>query len=336
MRFRARWVLGAGAVVMAAVTPVWTVLVSGVTERFRGVSAVSGQLVWASGNRGTIVRSLDGGLHWARVPVPGADGLDFRDIDAIDEKTVYALSIGPGPASRIYKTTDAGQKWTLQHQNQDPKVFLDAMAFWNSRHGLVVGDSVDGRFVILQTRNGGDTWERVPEQGLPPALSEEGAFAASGTNIAVHGTRHAWIGLGSGRVLRTEDGGGTWEAAATGIPSSPSAGIFSIAFQDERRGVAVGGDYKQEDLTGNNAAITDDGGRSWRVIRGLGGYRSVVRWAGKSTFIAVGPSGTDISHDSGKTWRAVPGPGFHTFATVPGSRLGFGAGERGLTGRLEW
>src|SRR5690606_22129606 len=143
--------------------------------------------------------------------------------------------------------------WTLQYQNQDPKVFLDAMAFWNGSRGLVVGDSVDGRFVILRTSNGGETWARVPEEGLPPALAEEGAFAASGTNIAVQGMRHAWIGLGSGRVLRTVDGGETWEVSVTGIPSSPSAGVFSIAFQDERRGVAVGGDYKQEDRAGDNA-----------------------------------------------------------------------------------
>ena len=44
---------------------------------------------------------------------PGASKLDFRDIDAIDARTAYVLSIGEGPASRIYKTIDAGITWTL-------------------------------------------------------------------------------------------------------------------------------------------------------------------------------------------------------------------------------
>lgn len=329
-------ILTAVGLAAAATAPVWTILVSGVTGRLRGISVVSEKVVWASGANGTIVRTADGGLHWKPLSVPEAGSLDFRDIDAIDERTAYALSIGPGEASRIYKTNDAGEHWTLQFQNRDPKVFLDAMAFWNGQRGLAVGDSVDGRFVILHTVNGGVTWERAAENGLPPALSEEGAFAASGTNIAVQGTRHAWIGLGSGRVLRTEDGGKNWQVFVTGIPSSPSAGIFSIAFQDTRRGVAVGGDYKQEDRAEKNAAVTEDGGRSWRIVRDLGGYRSVVRWAGGTTFVAVGPSGADISYDSGKTWRAASGPGFHTFDAAPGKRLGFGAGERGLVGRLEW
>src|SRR6185436_1965101 len=129
-------------------------------------------------------------------------------------RTAHVLSIGPGEASRIYRTTDGGTTWTLQFQNRDPKVFLDAMAFWSSERGLVVGDSVDGRFTVLRTVDGGRSWAPVPAGGLPPALPGEGAFAASGTSVAVGGTRHAWIGLGaaagSARVLRSEDAGGTW------------------------------------------------------------------------------------------------------------------------------
>ena len=95
------------------------------------------------------------------------------------------LSIGPGEASRIYKTTDAGTHWSEQFVNHDPKAFLDAMAFWNASSGVAVSDSVDGRFVILITRDGGSTWTRVPPESLPPALPNEGAFAASGTNVTV-------------------------------------------------------------------------------------------------------------------------------------------------------
>ena len=88
-------------------TPRWTVQTSGVTGRLRGVSAVSERVAWASGAGSTVLRTVDGGLTWRKLSVT-TDALDFRDVDALNDKTAYVLSIGNGPASRIYKTTDAG------------------------------------------------------------------------------------------------------------------------------------------------------------------------------------------------------------------------------------
>src|SRR5262245_57848556 len=149
----------------------WTPLTSNVTATLRGVSAVSSTAVWASGSANTILRSTDGGTTWARTPTgPSADRLDFRDVDAIDERTAYVLSIGDGPLSRIFKTTDGGATWVMQFVNEDPKAFFDAMAFWDANRGIAVSDSVDGQFVIIQTTDGGRAWTRVPADRLPPAL----------------------------------------------------------------------------------------------------------------------------------------------------------------------
>src|SRR6185295_15751538 len=142
-------------------TPQWTTQSSGVTARLRGVSAVNERVAWASGSNSTVLRTNDGGTTWQKLTVT-KDALDFRDIDAIDEKTAYVLSIGNGPASRIYKTTDAGLTWTLQFKNEEPKAFLDAMTFWDANNGIVFGDSIDGKLDILMTNNGGETWTRVP------------------------------------------------------------------------------------------------------------------------------------------------------------------------------
>src|SRR5215210_2990123 len=150
----------AAAALMVAVAAVWTPQTSGVTARLRGVSAVNDKVVWASGSSGTVLRTIDGGATWKTVAVPDAAALDFRDIDAVSETTAYVLSIGNGETSRIYKTVDAGQHWTLQLANKDPKVFLDAMAFWSPQAGLAFSDSVDGRFVVFMTTNGGSAWER--------------------------------------------------------------------------------------------------------------------------------------------------------------------------------
>lgn len=317
------------------VAPAWTPQTSGVTGRFRGVSAVSARVAWASGSGGTIVRTSDGGATWQRLAIPDTDKLDFRDIDAVSADVAYVLSIGSGESSRIYKTVDAGRTWTLQFTNTDPKAFFDAMAFWDAERGIAFSDSIDGQLVILRTENGGRTWMRVPAAGLPAALDNEGAFAASGTNIAVVGRDHVWIGTGAAavsRVLRSSDGGRTWAAAATPLAAGPSAGIFSVAFRDALHGIVVGGDYRKESEAIDNAAITNDGGKTWSPVRGLTGFRSVVTYLPGTTsdLIAVGPQGSDYSTDDGRRWTAVTGAtGLHTFSAARGGRIGWGAGENG-------
>jgi photosystem II stability/assembly factor-like uncharacterized protein len=322
-------------------TPRWTVQTSGVNQRLRGVSAVSEQVAWASGAGSTILRTDDGGLSWQKFIV-GSDTLDFRDIDAIDAQTAYVMSIGNGPASRIYKTTDGGTTWKVQFRNKDEKAFLDAMSFWDANHGIAFGDSVDKQFYILTTADGGRTWSRVPATNLPPAQGNEGAFAASGTNIALFGKSHAWIGTGAAaksRVLRTTNGGRTWQVADTPLASGPSSGIFSIAFRDAKHGVIAGGDYKKESEAVDNLAVTSDGGVTWTLVKGLSGFRSVVAYVpGMKTpaLIALGPSGGDYSLDDGRTWQPIDGPGFDTFSFVRGKQLGWGAGAEGKLGKLSF
>lgn len=316
-------------------SPTWMALDTGVTARLRGISAPSGQVVWASGTGGTVIRTVTSGQTWQRRAIPGAEGLDFRDIDAFDEHVAYALSIGNGEDSRIYRTSDGGETWTLQLANKDPDVFLDAMAFWSPDRGIAFSDSVDGRLVIFRT-NDGKSWTRIPAEALPPAVPDEGAYAASGTNVAVYGTRHVWIGTSRSRVLHSADGGATWSVANTPIPSGSASGIFSIAFRDERHGVIVGGDYQKTAEAIDNVAVTSDGGTTWTLARGLAGFRSVVaHQPGTSTWYAAGPTGVDISRDDGKSWSPTdPMKALHTFAFTRGGGPGWGAGEGGRIVRL--
>jgi photosystem II stability/assembly factor-like uncharacterized protein len=327
------------SLLLTIAAPQWTLQNSAVTARLRGVSAVSARVAWASGSGSTVLRTDDGGATWKKITVT-PDALDFRDIDAIDEQTAYVLSIGNGPASRIYKTVDGGTNWTLQFRNDDPKAFLDAMTFWDADHGVLIGDSVDLKFYILTTSDGGRDWTRLATEKLPPALGNEGAFAASGTNIAIYGKKYAWIGLGSAaraRVLRTTDGGRTWKVFETPLKSSPSSGIFSVAFRDAKHGVIVGGDYQKEKEAVDNLAITSDGGETWTLVKGLNGFRSVVAYMpGTTILVAIGPAGTDYSTDDGHTWAAISGPGFDTFSFARRQRFGWAAGARGALGRLSF
>ena len=333
----------AAVAVLSLAVPRWTAQQSGGTVSLRGVSAVDDSVAWASGSGSTVLRTADGGATWKPLTVT-TDKLDFRDVDAIDARTAYVLSIGNGPSSRIYKTIDAGEHWTWQYTNQDPKGFLDAMAFRDATSGVVVGDSVDGKFSILLTNDGGHSW--LPATNLPAALPNEGAFAASGTNVTVSGKNDVWFGTGAAaksRVLHSRDRGRTWTIADTPIKSGGSSGIFSIAFRDATHGIVVGGDYSKESEAVDNVAITNDGGATWTLIRehlkdhALSGFRSVVKHVPgtKASWIAIGPQGSDWSDDDGRTWAPIAGPGFHTFSFSKSGARGWGAGAKGAIGRFD-
>jgi photosystem II stability/assembly factor-like uncharacterized protein len=311
----------------AASAQQWVPLTSGTTANLRGVSA-KGQTVWVSGTKGTVLKTTDGGITWLSVSPPGVADLDFRDIEAIDDRTAFIMGSGEGPKSRMYKTTDGGANWILIATNLEPKGFWDCMSFWDPTHGIIVGDPVDGKFTILTTIDG-MTWQSLKG---PAANKDEGAFAASGSCVFTRGTREVWFGtggVGGARVFHSQDSGQTWSVARTPIRhDSAGAGIFSLAFSDALHGVALGGDYMKPGESAGNIAVTADGGKSWTAPAGPspGGYRSAVRC--DSVCVATGTSGSDLSMDGGKSWRALEAGGFNSISG------GFAVGTNGRIATL--
>jgi photosystem II stability/assembly factor-like uncharacterized protein len=321
----------------------WRPQVSGTESRLRGLSVVSSQVAWASGARGTVLRTIDGGASWRRLSVPGAERLDFRDLHAVDDRAAWILASGPGEQSLIERTTDGGATWALSYRSDDPRVFLDAIAFWDSTHGIAQGDPVDGRFLILTTDDGGRSWKPAPGARQPPALAGEGAFAASGTCLVTQGDRNAWFGTGAAkvaRVFRSTDRGQSWTVADTPLAAgSPSSGIFSLAFRDADHGVAVGGDYLHPEKGKRIAARTTDGGRTWLEPKGPGpaSYRSAVAYIPGTrppTLVTVGPNGADVSTDDGETWKPLGSSGFDAIGFA-GSGAGWAVGDGGRIARFE-
>jgi photosystem II stability/assembly factor-like uncharacterized protein len=297
----------------------------------RGISAVSNKVAWASGAKGTVLRTIDGGENWETLVIAGADSLDFRDIQAFDQNTAFVLSIGPGDQSRIYKTSDGGKIWQRQFTNSDPKAFYDCFAFWDSTHGIAVSDSEDGKFPLIATSDG-MTWNPVAVKDMPAALPSEGAFAASGTCIATFGTHDVWFGTGgpAARVFHSADRGKNWTVAETPIiHGAASQGVFSLAFWTAKDGVAVGGDYKEPKKGDSVAAVTHDGGKTWKLVsKQPAGYRSAVAVGPSHTLAAVGTSGADVSHDGCNTWNPLFNDNLNAIALVGNSGWAVGPGGK--------
>ena len=331
----------------------WTPLVSPTTASLRGLSVIDGRTVWASGARGAVVHSNDGGNTLQLDSIPGAAAFDLRSIHARSATVAHVAAT----AGRIWRTTDGGTTWSLRYQATDTTVFLDAIDFWDDRHGIALGDPIGGRFFVLLTDDGGDTWREAAAESRPPAMEGEAAFAASGSSLAVQGSADslvAWIGSGGrvARLHRSMTRMKEWVVYDAPIRQGGAAqGIFSVGLLPSGGLVIVGGDYTQNDSARANAAATRDG-REWRPITNAAprGYRSGVAFAaiapaarrgaevgvrvGVVVGVAVGPGGSDISRDGGMSWTPFDSVGYHA---VRASRDGifYSSGSDGRLARFD-
>lgn len=324
-------------VASAAASGQWVKQTVATSASFRGLSVVNERVVWASGTEGTVIRTVDGGKTWSVIKVPGADKLDFRDIEAFDTNTAYILSIGNGDNSRIYKTTDGGKNWTLQFKNSNEKLFFDAIACWDKSNCIAMSDPLDNFYYLISTTDGGANWKHIDTEKMDNAKPGEAAFAASGTCLITQGKNTVFLVTGGAdaRVFRSNDRGWTWTVADTPMAKgTPGSGIFSIAFRNELHGTIVGGNYEKPDDTANNLAFTRDGGKSWYAGEGLSGYRSAVAYIDDRTTIAVGTNGSDISYDRGGKWTRLDKENYNA-VQAKGRKAVWAVGPKGLVSKLQ-
>lgn len=336
-----RWLAPLLLAVTSSAGAQWATQPSGTDAAFRGLSVIDSSAAWVSGTRGTFAWTDDGGQRWNAGRVAAAASQDFRAVHAFSLDSAL-LMVSAQDTALIYRTTDRGRSWTEQYRDTQKGAFLDAIAFFDSRHGLVLGDPINGQFVILETLDGGQHWTHGSIGRLPPALPGEGAFAASGTALITCGPHDAWFATGGAaksRVFHSSDAGQTWSVADTPIAAgTAAAGIFSLACRDVQHLIAVGGNYATPDTTAVTVALSNDGGLTWVAASPASstGYLSGVAYArGDSGVVAVGTEGTAASFDNGRSWRRLDPQSLNVVMSAPQSGVVWAAGPHGRIVTME-
>lgn len=304
----------------------------------RGLSVVNDSVAWVSGSNAWTALSLDGGKTWTWRQLKGYEKLDFRDIEAFSDSK--AILVNAGSPAVILLTEDAGNTWKEVYRNTSSDIFLDGMDFWDSKNGIIYGDPINQKMVLLKTTDGGFTWNDISDNNKIKILEGEASFAASGTAIRCDKKGNVWIATGGkkSRLFYSKNYGKTWNFYDCPIiQGKSSTGPFSIAFQEDGSGIVVGGDYLIDSLRLNNLLLTKNAGKTWfKPIISTFGYRSAVEYLSDKKLIASGPSGTDFSKDGGKTWFKLSEFGYHTVRKAKSGKLVLLTGSNGRIAQLSY
>lgn len=291
---------------------------TGVSELLQAISVVNPEVIWVSGHRGTYGKSLDGGETWQFGVVPGAERLEFRDVQAFSDEVALLMSAGKGEKSQLWRTNDGGETWARVFLMDHLEGFLDCMDFWDEYSGIVYGDSFNGETYLLQTRDGGNTWSRIQADKLPVPGEKEGSFAASGTCVCAYGDGNVMIGVSSdaAKVHLGAQYGEEWSTIESPMPFGEGKGIASVVKADAGFFV-FGGDLGSRDDVQDAAYYYDQVDKNWLRLKSPD-FKGAVYGAAVlgQSIIKVGPGGLAFSSDRNKAFHLIDQRTFWAVAFV--------------------
>ncbi|MBI2282574.1 MAG: oxidoreductase [Bacteroidetes bacterium] len=323
----------------SAQTPGIQVLESGKKISIRGLSVVNDDVIWASGSKGSVARSTDGGKTFTWTTVPGYEKNDFRDIEAFDKNTALIMAITE-PAT-ILKTTDGGLTWKKVLEDTTKGAFFDAMDFADPRTGMLLGDPIQNRFYQAISRDGGDTWQQVTGAAASAyhydsPTAGEAFFASSGTNLKMLGNHPIYVsgGKNSRLFFRPFD-----TIPLPIMKGKESTGANSIAVQGFYTGVIVGGDFTRDTISSSNCVLFNISADpiTYRIpTTPPHGYRSCVVYLSRKKLLTCGTSGVDLSRDKGNNWELISKESYHVCQKAKKGKAVFLAGNNGRIAKLVW
>ncbi|MGE5577314.1 MAG: WD40/YVTN/BNR-like repeat-containing protein [Syntrophothermus sp.] len=286
--------------------------------------------------RGKILRTEDGGEHWAAVTPPGLAGhpwvvgTEFLDADhawlSVRSKDEQGVA--------VFRTADGGRSWaetTVRQENRGLVYggqldFIDPVNGWlliEPEHGM---SSRPGE--LYRTTDGGEHWSELARAYGSPA---ENGLPFSGP-FSFRDSITGWICGQQGAAFSpdhplymTTDGGRTWRPQDLPLPAGRTNGKLDVNAPPEfypaggRNGVLpvlfIPGSYKTSDYA-TLFYTTGDGGRAWQARGSLPGtgpasFQSAVNWwawrddPGASGLAAPVRGTLYHTNDGGGSWTAI-------------------------------
>ena len=257
----------------------WTLVLDRPGTYVRALGFVDAQLGFA-GNIGTdyfpgvtdttpLYRTTDGGAHWT--PVTGITGPEVKGLCAIDvlktgfinagyldHRTIVHAGGRVGGPAFLMRSLDGGATWKTIDMGPHLAAITD-VKFFDEMNGIVVGgdDAAIERShaVVVATRDGGQTWQRVYTSPRPFELAWKAAFPSRGVGYVTVQNYNPDKSVTRRVVAKSVDGGKTWQELA--LADDYAVREFGVGFADEKTGW-VG--------TTTTGFETTDGGRTWRRV----------------------------------------------------------------------
>ncbi len=301
----------------------------------RGLSVPSEKVIWASGSKGSIAKSINGGESFEWSQVNGYETRDFRAIHAWDEKE--ALIVAVAAPAVILKTLDGGKNWTKVYDNADTSMFLDAVAFRDYQNGSIIGDPINDTPFLLNTKDRGAHWDRAPSSFWKSKLKEgEAFFASSNSNIGF--IKNDIVFVSGGKTSRLWIDGNAMPLPIMQGGKTTGANSISIA-PDLNQFIIVGGDFMKDTISSDAARAFIKYQNAYQINTSFTmphGYRSSVTFIDNKRVVACGTSGVDYSENSGKNWSLKSKNSFHVVQPQPSKSAAFFAGSGGRIGYLSF
>ncbi len=264
----------------------WTMNTSVTGQALRSVELVDAGTAWAVGDNGTIIKTTDGGGSWEVLDTVVAD--DLQQVHFTSQSTGWIV----GRNGTILTTSNGGDTWSIVDTDFNYDLF--DMSFPASGEIWLVGS-----LALFNSSDGGSSWEAVPTgTALLPSFNDV-AFADGDIGLVVGN---------SDAVLRTEDGGDTWEYRRRGTQFTSSTWFREVQFLNSSVAWCGGG-------TGvlpydGYLLKTTDGGDTWeeRIFDNntppaLGLIRD-LHFVGDSTGWLIDIDQILHTTDGGATWQS--------------------------------